>query len=90
MECMNPLIWLDGYSKKVIAVTLVNMACCFLLTSVIAIVITFIASLNANNIKLIAQSYRILDKMHEGVIIVDKRNLRPKFSSQAAKRLLLD
>lgn len=74
---LKPLIWHDDRTDQVKAVTIISVVCCFILTSVIAICITFVASLNARTTKLIAENSKIFDKMHEGVIIVSRDDLNP-------------
>ena len=84
----KPLITLDGYSHEIISAIVFNLMGCIIICILNNMVLTYIARLQRGIAQLIKENLKLLDKMHEGVIIVTKHQLKPMFSNQPAIALL--
>ena len=50
--------------------------------------VTYIAIIRGKNNQLIEENLKLLDKMHEGLIVVTEKDLAIKFANKPARRLL--
>lgn len=52
-----------------------------------SMIVTLVASLKSRITQLMKENSRLFDKMHEGLVIVAKKNLNPSFSNKPATAL---
>lgn len=67
---------------------LLNALSCFFILTVLSMLITYIASLKGRIMHLMAENLNLLDKMHEGLIVVSKDDLGLQFASAPAISLI--
>ena len=67
---------------------LIDMFTVFALISILSMILTYIAHLRGKIIKLMVENLNLLNKMHEGLIVVSEKDKVIKFASKPAISLL--
>lgn len=78
--------YLNPYSK--IVGRMVDIFSVFALNSILSILLTYIAHLRGKMSKLMVENLNLLNKMHEGLIVVSEKDKIVKFASKPAINLL--
>jgi len=78
----------QSYTVIGVVSSLLNTVFCFCICTTLGAMIVYMAQLRAKLAALIQENVNLFDKMHEGIIVVDKADLSLKFASKPAVGLV--
>ena len=84
-----PILWIldTAWSKEVIK-TLVNSFLAILFMVIFAMLITYVTTIRSRLTRLIAENLKLLDKMHEGLILIQQDDFEVQFASEPAASII--
>ena len=74
---------IDFIGQRIIELLIITTVLCLF-----SMAVTYIAIIRGKNNQLIEENLKLLDKMHEGLIVVTEKDLAIKFANKPARRLL--
>ena len=74
---------IDFIGQRIIELLIIITVLCLF-----SMAVTYIAIIRGKNNQLIEENLKLLDKMHEGLIVVTEKDLAIKFANKPARRLL--
>jgi len=78
----------QSYTVISVLSSLMNTVFCFCICTTLGAMIVYMAQLRAKLATLMKEKVNLFDKMHEGIIVVDKADLSLKFASKPAVGLV--
>ena len=83
-----PIVYDEDINATLILKKVFNCMFCFLILTCIGMLVTYITRTRKKMSSLIQENFNLFDKMHEGVIVLDRVDESLKFISRPALRLL--
>ena len=74
---------IDFIGQRIIELLIITTVLCLF-----SMAVTYIAIIRGKNNQLIEENLKLLDKMHEGLIVDTEKDLAIKFANKPARRLL--
>ena len=84
----NPFVFGVEITPAVLVAKIFTCLSCFVSCTLLGMVLTYIAQINGKIFKLLAENLNLLDKMHEGLIVISKKDKSLQFASRPAVALL--
>lgn len=85
---LHPYIYNYKMSALAIALRIPISFTVFLFCTMFSMAVTFIVKIQGKMSNLIVENLKLLDRMHEGLIVINKNDLSLKFASRPAIRVL--
>ena len=83
-----PILYNEVWSFKMILLKFLGAFFCFTILTVLSMLITYIAQIRSKMSQLMAENLNLLNRMHEGLVIVSENDLKLTFASKPAIELL--
>lgn len=84
----NPFVFSVEITLNKLMAKVFTCLFCFVSCTLLGMVLTYIAQINGKIIKLVAENQNLLDRMHEGLIVISQKDKSLKFASKPAVALL--
>ena len=84
----HPLVYSEDITVGMVIGKLLNSFCLFGIASIAGMVVTYIAQIRGKMSQLLNENLNLLNKMHEGIVVVSEKDRSLQFASQPAVRLL--
>lgn len=83
-----PIIYSEVWTLGLVVGKVFLTIYCFAILTIFAMLFTYIAHIRGRMVRLIVENVNLLDKMHEGLIVLSQTDLSIRFASIPAIRLL--
>jgi len=83
-----PLLYHSEWTVKKVCEKLLDTLVIFIFNTMIVMLVSYIAKIRAKMTKFMYENLNLLDKMHEGVIVISEKERILQFASMPAIRLL--
>ena len=84
----GPVLFNEEFNFFGVLSKLFNVASLLLFITLLGMLVTYIAQIKGKMNQLMIENLNLLDKMHEGLIVVSEKERNLKFASNPAVRLL--
>ena len=83
-----PFLYNEEWSFSMIFGKMLNGLFCFAILTILSMIVTYIAMIRGRMSKLIVENLNLLDKMHEGLIVLSESDKSIQLASKPAVYLL--
>ena len=83
-----PIIYKEVWSFGMLIGKILNAIMLFIILTILSMLITYVASIRSKINHLIQENLSLLDRMHEGLLVLSENNMQLRFASKPAIQLL--